>query len=90
MSRARHLAGNRSTRYSYSTIAAILAQNPLRSGHDRGSACRAANFVAALERHLEAAASRSGEDDPTVIAAYEDVADAFEAYDEALLTPTAR
>jgi hypothetical protein len=44
-----------------------------------------ATLVAALERHLEAAASKSGEDDPTVIAAYEDVADAFEAYDEALL-----
>lgn len=44
-----------------------------------------ATLVAALERHLEAAASKSGEDDPTVIAAYEDLADAFEAYDEALL-----
>ena len=29
---------------------------------------------------------RRGEDDPTVLAAYEDLADAFEAYDEALLT----
>ena len=44
-----------------------------------------ATLVAALERHLEAAASKSGEDDPTVIAAYEDLADAFESYDEALL-----
>ena len=44
-----------------------------------------ATLVAAFERHLEAAASKSGEDDPTVIAAYEDLADAFEAYDEALL-----
>ncbi len=44
-----------------------------------------ATLVAAFERHLEAAASKSGEDDPTVIAAYEDLADAFEAYDESLL-----
>ena len=44
-----------------------------------------ATLVAAFERHLEAAASKSGEDDPTVIAAYEDLADAFESYDEALL-----
>jgi hypothetical protein len=42
-------------------------------------------FVAALERHLEAAASRRGEDDPSVIAAYDDVADAFDAYDEVLM-----
>lgn len=42
-------------------------------------------FVAALERHLEAAASRRGEDDPAVIAAYDNVADAFDAYDEVLM-----
>ena len=45
-----------------------------------------ATLISALERHLEAAASKRGEEDPTVLAAYEDVADAFEAYDEALLT----
>jgi hypothetical protein len=45
-----------------------------------------ATLISALERHLEAAASKKGEEDPTVQAAYEDVADAFEAYDEALLT----
>jgi hypothetical protein len=45
-----------------------------------------ATLISALERHLEAAASKRGEEDPTVQAAYEDVADAFEAYDEALLT----
>lgn len=44
-----------------------------------------ATFVTALERHLEASASRRGEDDPVVIAAYDDLADAFEAYDDALL-----
>ncbi|QKE84797.1 hypothetical protein [Arthrobacter sp. NEB 688] len=43
-----------------------------------------AHLVSALERHLEAASTRRGEDDPTVVAAYEDVADAFEEYDGAL------
>ena len=42
-------------------------------------------LVTALERHLEAAASRSGENDPSVVAAYQDLADAFETYDDALL-----
>lgn len=41
-------------------------------------------LVTALERHLEAASDRRGEDDPAVLAAYDDVADAFEAYDAAL------
>jgi hypothetical protein len=44
-----------------------------------------ANLTASLERHLEASASRRGENDPTVIAAYQDVADAFERYDDAML-----
>lgn len=42
-------------------------------------------LVTALERHLEAAAGRRGENDPTVVAAYRDVADAFDAYDDALM-----
>lgn len=42
-------------------------------------------LVSAFERHLEACASRRGEDDPVVIAAADDLADAFDAYDEALL-----
>jgi hypothetical protein len=41
-------------------------------------------LVIAFERHLEASRARHGEDDPGVIAAYEAVADAFEAYDAAL------
>ena len=41
-------------------------------------------LIAALERHREASSQRRGEDDPTVAAAYEDLADAFEAYDDAL------
>ena len=44
-----------------------------------------ANLTAALERHLEASISRRGENDPTVVAAYQDVADAFDFYDDALL-----
>lgn len=43
-------------------------------------------LIAALERHLEAAAGRRGETDPAVVAAYQGLADAFEAYDEALYT----
>lgn len=42
-------------------------------------------LVTAFERHLEASAQRRGEDDPAVVAAYDDLADAFEAYDDALL-----
>ncbi|SNC59896.1 hypothetical protein SAMN05445756_0164 [Kytococcus aerolatus] len=42
-------------------------------------------LVTALERHLDACATRDGEEDPRVIAAYNDLADAFEDYDEALL-----
>jgi hypothetical protein len=44
-----------------------------------------ANLTATLERHLEASAQRRGENDPTVVAAYQDVAEAFERYDDALL-----
>ncbi|HNQ06741.1 MAG TPA: hypothetical protein PKH97_06090 [Tetrasphaera sp.] len=42
-------------------------------------------LTAAFERHLEACAQRRGEDDPAVVAAYDDLADAFEEYDESLL-----
>lgn len=41
-------------------------------------------FVAALETHLETAAVRRGKDDPSVVAAYERVAEAFTAYEDAL------
>lgn len=44
-----------------------------------------AKLTASLERHLEACLSRRGENDPTVVAAYQDVADAFDLYDDALL-----
>jgi hypothetical protein len=44
-----------------------------------------ATLVSALERHLEAAGSKRGENDPVVFAAYQDVAAAFDEYDDALL-----
>lgn len=42
------------------------------------------SLTAALEEHLVAAASRRGDDDPAVEAAFFAVADAFEAYSDAL------
>jgi hypothetical protein len=42
------------------------------------------SLTAALEEHLVAASSRRGDDDPAVEAAYFAVADAFEAYSDAL------
>ena len=45
-------------------------------------------FQTALERHLEASLNRRGDDDPAVAAAYEDLVDAFEAYDTALFDAT--
>ena len=45
-------------------------------------------FNAALERHLEASVNRHGDDDPAVAAAYENLVDAFEAYDTALFDAT--
>lgn len=41
-------------------------------------------LIAAFERHLEASSTRRGEDDPAVIAAYDDLSEAFEGYDAAL------
>ena len=41
-------------------------------------------LIGALEAHLDAARGRRGEADPVVVAAYQNLADAFEAYDEAL------
>lgn len=43
-------------------------------------------FVAALEAHYHAVAARRGVDDPAVDDAYDVLADAFEAYDDALAT----
>ncbi|MDR2382239.1 MAG: hypothetical protein LBE08_13940 [Bifidobacteriaceae bacterium] len=41
-------------------------------------------LVAALERHLEAVASGRGDQDPSYQAAYKQLVEAFEAYDDAL------
>ncbi len=41
-------------------------------------------FVAALEAHYHAVATRRGDDDPAVDDAYEVLADAFEVYEDAL------
>jgi hypothetical protein len=43
-------------------------------------------FVAALEAHYHAVATRRSEDDPAVDDAYDVLADAFEVYDDALAT----
>lgn len=43
-------------------------------------------FIAALEAHYTAVATRRTEDDPRVDDAYDVLADAFEVYDEALVT----
>ena len=42
------------------------------------------SLVSALEEHLAAAASRRGDDDPAVEAAYLSIADSFDAYEESL------
>lgn len=43
-----------------------------------------AALIAAFERHYEAAASSRGDDDPTLDAATEQLASAFDDYDDAL------
>lgn len=42
-------------------------------------------LIAALETHLETAAVSRGDDDPAVVAAYDRIAEAFTAYDDALM-----
>lgn len=42
------------------------------------------SLVSALEEHLAALSNRRGEDDPSVDSAYISIADAFDAYEEAL------
>ena len=42
-------------------------------------------LVAALETHLETAAVRRGENDPSVLEAYDRIVEAFSAYDDALM-----
>jgi pyruvate/2-oxoacid:ferredoxin oxidoreductase alpha subunit len=45
-------------------------------------------FIAALERHFEAATSLRNADHPMVIAAAQDLAEAFDDYDEAIFDAT--
>jgi len=59
-----------------------------RYGHGMATDPRAAldRLIAALEAHYTAVATRRAEDDPAVDDAYDVLADAFEAYDDALGT----
>jgi hypothetical protein len=79
---------NMSMRYSYSTATGIFcaSNRPDRYRLSMSADPRAAlnQLVTAFERHLEASSMRRGEEDPGVVAAYEDLADAFESYDAAL------
>src|SRR6478736_5057899 len=72
------------TRYSYSTIDTLCPRTGSVSTMSADPRAALSQLVAAFERHLEASSTRHGDDDPTVVAAYEDLADAFEAYDGAL------
>ena len=55
-------------------------------GRDMATDPRAAldEFVRALQRHFDAAAGRVSELDPAVVAAYDELASAFVAYDDVL------
>jgi hypothetical protein len=75
---------NDRTRYSYSTTATFCVRTGNVGSMSADPRAALTQLVAAFERHLEASSTRHGEDDPTVVAAYEDLADAFEAYDGAL------
>lgn len=89
--RATKVPGGHATREDHHSILILGHRCPFcrRSGYLQGMKAdpRAAlaNLTASLERHLEASASRRGENDPTVVAAYQAVADAFDLYDDALL-----
>src|SRR4051794_39752762 len=72
------------TRYSYSTIDTLCPTTGSVSTMSADPRAALSQLVAAFERHLEASSTRHGDDDPSVVAAYEDLADAFEAYDGAL------
>ena len=72
------------TRDSYSTINTLCPTTGSVSTMSADPRAALSQLVAAFERHLEASSTRHGDDDPSVVAAYEDLADAFEAYDGAL------
>ncbi len=72
------------TRYSYSTIAIFCATGSTVTTMSADPRTALERLVLSFERHFEASRARRGEDDPRVIAAYDDLADAFEDYDGAL------
>lgn len=45
-------------------------------------------FVSALQEHLAAATGKRGDDDPALETAYFNIADAFDAYEDALYAAT--
>ena len=61
------------------------AHDPLRSTHDRRSACRSGPPHLLPRTPPRRRRRTPWRDDPAVVAAYQDVADAFDAYDDALL-----
>ena len=89
--RATKVPGGDTTREDHHAVLILDHRRPFcpRNGYLQGMKAdpRAALAIltASLERHLEASASRRGENDPTVVAAYQAVADAFDLYDDALL-----
>src|SRR4249919_3581188 len=72
------------TRYSYSAMDTLCPRTGSVSTMSADPRAALSQLVAAFERHLEASSTRHGDDDPSVVAAYEDLADAFEVYDAAL------
>jgi hypothetical protein len=77
------------TRYSYSIIVCLFSpENRYRQNMTADPRASLATLVTALERHFEVASSRQDPDDPNVIAAAQDLADAFDDYDEALFLAT--
>jgi hypothetical protein len=88
---ATKVSGGDTTREDHHAVLILDHRCPFcpRSGYLQGMnadpRAALANLTASLERHLEASASRRGENDPTVVDAYQAVADAFDLYDDALL-----
>ena len=77
------------TLYSYSIMVCPFSPtNRYLQGMTADPRAALAILVSALERHLEVASSRRDPDDSHVISAAQDLADAFDDYDEALFRST--
>ena len=77
------------TLYSYSIMVCPFSPtNRYLQGMTADPRAALAILVSALERHLEVASSRRDPDDSHVITAAQDLADAFDDYDEALFRST--